>query len=78
MPEVQDSKSVTVPERLNAAGSSAQEARQLTFEAFKALDSDLVPFHLRDHAARLTTDLDGFMAELALFNSGLARSGGHR
>lgn len=72
------SKPVTVPERLNAAGANAQLARQLAFDAFKDLQSDLVPFPLRDHAARITSDLDAFMAELALFNSGLAQSGGHR
>lgn len=71
-------KPVTVPERLNAAGADAQLARQLSFDAFKQLQSDLIPFELRDRAAKVTTDLDELLAEIALFNSGLAQSGGHR
>lgn len=73
-----ESKPETVPERVNAAGASAQLAREFAFDCFKNLQSDLIPFDLRDQAAKITTDLDGFMAALALFNSGLQQSGGHR
>lgn len=66
----------SVPERLNAAGANAQLAREFAFSAFKDLESDLIPFDLRDQAAKITTDLDAFMAALALFNSGLQQSGG--
>lgn len=75
-PEIKSEK--TVPEKLNAAGANAQLAREFAFSAFKDLESDLIPFDLRDQAAKITTDLDAFMAALALFNSGLDQSGGHR
>ena len=68
---------LSVPEKLNAAGANAHLARELAFEAFKHLRSDLVPFELRDRAAKVTTDLDELMAEMALFQSGLMQ-GGHR
>lgn len=72
------SKAVTVPEKLNAAGASAQLSREFAFDAFKNLDSDLIPFELRDQAAKVTTDLDALLAGLALFQSGLAQAGGHQ
>lgn len=79
MPEVQTSKAATVTESLNDAAADIQLARQMTFDAFKKLNAAEVPFPLRDHAARITSDLDAFMAEIALFHSGsIQNDGGHQ